>query len=115
MIHRRLWLYAFSIVGALLTGALDAGAQQARTDAKSEADEIAEIVVTATRRPTYLEETPIAITALSGAALDHQHIEDFSNIAIISPSLVFTALSRQEAYPSIRGTTVGNDAPGSDC
>jgi len=114
MIHRRLWLYAFSLVGALLTGALDAGAQQARADAKSEADEIAEIVVTATRRPTYLEETPIAITALSGAALDHQHIEDFSNIAIISPSLVFTALSRQEAYPSIRGTTVGNDAPGSD-
>jgi iron complex outermembrane receptor protein len=28
--------------------------------------------------------------------------------------LVFTALSRQEAYPSIRGTTVANDSPGSD-
>jgi iron complex outermembrane recepter protein len=80
----------------------------------SEADEMSEIIVTATRRPTLLEQTPIAITALSGAYLDRQHIEDFSNIAIISPSLVFTALSRQEAYPSIRGTTVGNDAPGSD-
>jgi iron complex outermembrane receptor protein len=75
---------------------------------------LTEIVVTATRRPTLLEETPIAITALSGAALDRQHIQDFTDIAITAPSLVFTALSRQEAYPSIRGTTVGNDAPGSD-
>jgi iron complex outermembrane receptor protein len=81
---------------------------------KSEADEISEIVVTATRRATLLEQTPIAITALSGAYLDRQHIEDFNNIAIAAPSLVFTGLSRQEAYPSIRGTTVGNDAPGSD-
>jgi iron complex outermembrane receptor protein len=75
---------------------------------------LAEIVVTATRRPTYLEETPIAITAFIGADIDRQHVEDLTNLAIVAPSLVFTALSRQEAYPSIRGTTVGNDAPGSD-
>jgi len=75
---------------------------------------LSEIVVTATRRPTYLEQTPIAITALSGPDLDRQHTQDFSNLAIVAPSLVFTAQSRQEAYPSIRGTTVGNDAPGSD-
>jgi len=80
----------------------------------SAAGGLAEIIVTATRRPTYLEQTPIAITAISGAEIDRQHTQDFSNIAIISPSVVFTALSRQEAYPSIRGTTVGNDAPGSD-
>ena len=75
---------------------------------------LSEIIVTATRRPTYLEQTPIAITAISGAEIDRQHTQDFSNLAIVSPSVVFTALSRQEAYPSIRGTTVGNDAPGSD-
>jgi iron complex outermembrane recepter protein len=75
---------------------------------------LTEIVITATRRATYLEQTPIAITAFSGPELDRQHTEDFSNLAIVAPSLVFTAQSRQEAYPSIRGTTVGNDAPGSD-
>jgi len=75
---------------------------------------LSEIVVTATRRPTYLQETPIAITAFTSGEIDRQHIEDLTNLAIVAPSLVFTALSRQEAYPSIRGTTVGNDAPGSD-
>lgn len=75
---------------------------------------VAEVVVTATRRETKLEETPIAITAISGAAIERQHDVDLGNIAILVPSLVFTALSRQESYPSIRGTTVGNDAPGSD-
>src|SRR5882757_7376050 len=75
---------------------------------------LTEIIVTATRRPTLLEETPIAITAFTGAEIDSQHLQDLSSIALVSPSLVFTALSRQESYPSIRGTTVGNDAPGSD-
>jgi len=75
---------------------------------------LTEIIVTATRRATYLEQTPIAITAFSGSDLDRQHTQDFSNLAIVAPSLVFTAQSRQEAYPSIRGTSIGNDAPGSD-
>jgi iron complex outermembrane recepter protein len=76
--------------------------------------ELQEVVVTATRRPTLLEETPISITAFSGSALDRQHVDDLSNIAVVTPGLVFTSLSRQESYPSIRGTSVGNDAPGSD-
>ncbi|HZZ69514.1 MAG TPA: TonB-dependent receptor [Phenylobacterium sp.] len=86
-------------------------------DPKADADNggsVSEVIVTATRRDTLLQATPIAITAVSGAAIDRQHIEDFENIAVTTPSLTFRALSRQEAYPSIRGTTTGNDAPGSD-
>jgi iron complex outermembrane receptor protein len=83
----------------------------AESDAPSSASEV---VVTATRRDTRLEETPVAITAITGAAIDRRHVESFDNIAITTPSLTFTALSRQESYPSIRGTTTGNDAPGSD-
>src|SRR5882757_1261178 len=90
------------------------GASTAERASEESESELNEIVVTATRRPTLLQETPIAITALSGETIDRQHIEDFNNIATISPSLVFTSLSRQESYPSIRGTSVGNDAPGSD-
>ncbi len=92
------------------------GAHCAETEAragKSEAT-VEEVIVTATRRDTKLEETPVAITAVSGATLDRQHDVDLGSVAIIAPSVVFTALSRQESYPSIRGTTVGNDAPGSD-
>ncbi|MDB6014854.1 MAG: TonB-dependent receptor [Gammaproteobacteria bacterium] len=113
--NRRALLICTCIVGAgLVESATAAEESDEKSTTDSQVDPLSEIVVTATRRPTLLEETPIAITALSGAALDGQHIEDFSNVALSSPSLVFTALSRQEAYPSIRGTTVGNDAPGSD-
>jgi iron complex outermembrane receptor protein len=86
---------------------------QAAPEAQSPGS-VAEVIVTATRRETKLEDTPIAITAFSGQVIDQQHVESFDNIAVVTPSLTFRALSRQEAYPSIRGTTVNNDAPGSD-
>jgi iron complex outermembrane receptor protein len=115
MANRRVLLICTCVVGAGLVESATATEQSdEKSTIDSRVDALSEIVVTATRRPTFLEETPIAITALTGAALDSQHVEDFSNVALASPSLVFTALSRQEAYPSIRGTTVGNDAPGSD-
>ena len=75
---------------------------------------LSEVVVTATRRDTKLEQTPIAITAFSGAAVDQQRLYNVADVAEKSPGLVFTALSRQEAYLSIRGTTVGNDAAGAN-
>jgi iron complex outermembrane recepter protein len=98
-------------------GGIATAAEQAPAEHQGDGSavtELQEVVVTATRRATLLEQTPVAITAFSGGSLDRQHVEDLSNIAIVAPSLVFTALSRQESYPSIRGTTVGNDAPGSD-
>jgi iron complex outermembrane receptor protein len=103
---------AFSSGCAIATAAeRSAGERQGDGSAVTE---LQEVVVTATRRATLLEQTPVAITAFSGGALDREHLEDLGNIAIVAPSLVFTALSRQESYPSIRGTSVGNDAPGSD-
>ncbi len=92
MSKRALLMAAATMAGSSINGI--SAAADPLTARQTDEDAVAgltEIVVTATRRPTYLEQTPIAI-----------------------PSLVFTAQSRQEAYPSIRGTTVGNDAPGSD-
>src|SRR5258708_4915639 len=114
---RRALLMACATMTASSIGGVAVGAEPSMAKHPVDDDDVAglaEIVVTATRRPTYLEETPIAITAFIGADIDRQHVEDLTNLAIVAPSLVFTALSRQEAYPSIRGTTVGNDAPGSD-
>src|SRR5882762_9051035 len=113
------WSLSIVSTGLLASGINLSALASPSTTAKPvhEDDDVAaltEIIVTATRRPTLLEETPIAITAFSGAEIDSQHLQDLSSIALVSPSLVFTALSRQESYPSIRGTTVGNDAPGSD-
>src|SRR5258708_27488182 len=113
---RALWIACATIAASSFTG-VAVGADPSMAKHAVDDDDVAglsEIVVTATRRPTYLQETPIAITAFTSGEIDRQHIEDLTNLAIVAPSLVFTALSRQEAYPSIRGTTVGNDAPGSD-
>src|SRR5258707_4677650 len=116
MRKRALWIACATIAASSLSG-VAVGADPSMAKHPVDDDDVmglTEIVVTATRRPTYLQETPIAITAFTSGEIDRQHIEELTNLAIVAPSLVFTALSRQEAYPSIRGTTVGNDAPGSD-
>ncbi len=48
---------------------------------------IEEVVVTATRRETGLQDTPIAITALSGLDLDEGGMTDLRNIALETPSM----------------------------
>ena len=50
---------------------------------------IEEIVVTAQKRESALQETPIAITAFSEDAIERNQIEDFRDIAIRTPGLVF--------------------------
>ena len=48
-----------------------------------------EIIVTATKRATGLQDTPIAITAVSAAKLERQNIDDISEIASFTPNLTF--------------------------
>ena len=50
---------------------------------------IEEIVVTAQKRESALQDTPIAITAFDGDAIERNHIEDFRDIALRTPGLVF--------------------------
>ena len=106
------------LIGVALVGASQCLATPVQADPPGAAEdavpELTEIIVTATRRPTLLQQTPVAITAFAGSDLDREHFIGLGSIATVSPGLVFTALSPSESYPSIRGTTVGNDAPGSD-
>src|SRR5882762_4501311 len=99
-------------VAQLLAGAVSA----TDSDQTSSLDpvELTEIVITATRRDTTLEETPISITVLDQNTIDQRRITDLSGVAQLTPGLVFTPLSRQQSYPSIRGTTRGGSAAGSD-
>src|SRR5258708_10408847 len=75
---------------------------------------IAEVLVTATRRETSLERTPISISCIGQEPIDQHRIVGLSDVAELTPGLVFTPLSRQQSYPSIRGTTRGGSAAGSD-
>jgi len=71
------------------------------------ADERAEeIVITAERRESSLQSTPLSITALSGAALDRSGVEDTAELPMVTPGLVFTTNS-VFGQPYIRG--VGSD------
>lgn len=84
------------------------------TPESRDSSNIAEILVTATRRKTTLEQTPISISFIGQETIDQHRIVGLSDVAELTPGLVFTPLSRQQSYPSIRGTTRGGSAAGSD-
>jgi len=73
-----------------------------------------EIVVTATRRETKLSDTPIAMSVLTADQIDNQRIATLADLELSVPNFVFTEVTRQETFFSIRGTGVDNDTPGSD-
>ena len=63
------------------------GGQWRRASARDDAD----IIVTATRRETTLQKTPIAISAFSQATLDRQQVTDVTDLAQFVPSLHSTS------------------------
>jgi iron complex outermembrane recepter protein len=83
----------------------------AQTQAPSE-NEDAEIVVTAQKRTERLRDVPLAVSAVSGTALEAQQITTATDLRLVSPSLNFTpsANARGEGF-AIRGvgTTIFSD------
>src|SRR5260370_6783517 len=72
------------------------------------------VLVPTTRRETKLGDTPISMSVLTTDQIEHQRIVNFSDVELAVPNFVFTQVTRQETYFSIRGTGVDNDTPGSD-
>ncbi len=68
--------------------------------------EIEEIVVTAQKRESNLQQTPIAITALTHEQIQLNRIENFGDVALHTPSMSYTELQGY-SQTSIRG--VGTD------
>lgn len=68
-----------------------------------------DIVVTATRRETSLQSTPIAVSAFTQATLDRQQVKDVTDLARFVPSLQFNQQGDQGAVLlTLRG--IGNDS-----
>ncbi len=98
-------LTGVSAVAAL--GGSTALAQQ--TAAPTQANQVEEIVVTATKRETNLQNTPIAISAFSQKTLDEQKVKDVTDLARFVPSLAFSQHGDQGSINlTMRG--IGNDA-----
>ena len=100
-------------VSLLTLGSTPAFAQ-AITSATGQQVAPSEVIVTATKRNTRLEDTPVAITAFTAAEIDADRITNFSDVGLRAPGLEFIPYSRQEAYVSIRGTTTNSAAAGAD-
>ncbi|MBV8635490.1 MAG: TonB-dependent receptor [Burkholderiaceae bacterium] len=102
---------------ALLAGATSAHAQQAQAPATPAAQQAAaasdstvvpEIVVTATKRTTPLQKTPLAITALSAATLQDNHVQNIEDIVTLVPGFqATTQVDHGVITMTLRG--IGND------
>lgn len=73
-----------------------------------------EVIVTATKRDTRLEETPISMSTISASDLIKNRIVTMSDVAQQIPSLTYIPDSGSETYLIIRGASTIDDSTGTD-
>jgi iron complex outermembrane receptor protein len=116
-IRNRQWIRLGSIGGALFGFAAHmsfALAEDAPSQSAAAGAQLEEILITAERRESKLEDTPIAVSVIDGAQIQREQIVNLSEIAAKAPSITFNQVNHSESFISIRGTTIGNDAAGID-
>jgi len=96
---------------ALIGSLVIANAAAAQDTPKADSGELAEITVTARYTKENLQETPLAVTAVSGAQLEARNIVSTADLGAIIPNL-YTHPGDQEEGPtptiSLRGVTAGD-------
>lgn len=118
-------LYASSVMAMAAALACPAMAQtadgpgsassEAQTSSEDQPLEIEDIIVTAQRRDTNLQDTAVAISAFSGETLEAERVLSFEDLAGRATSLSFTALSPLDQEFNIRGiTNTRLDSPSAD-
>ncbi|QGZ39389.1 iron complex outermembrane receptor protein [Pseudoduganella flava] len=83
--------------------------QQAQKAAEANSTVIPEVYVTATKRSTSLQRTPVAVTAISAATLDDNHVQTIQDVVNLVPG--FSATSQGDhgvITMTMRG--IGNDS-----
>jgi len=106
-------LISTSLVAIAMLGAWPAMAQDTTEDERG----IADIVVTATRQSTNMQDTPIAITAVTADALDERGLKSVADLTAVVPNAEFRRTHGAfgpGVSASIRGigasdTNIGND------
>ena len=101
-------------VGIAMMAATSAQAQTANVAQPNRGAAGADVVITAERRETKLQETPLAVTAITATTIESNRIQRLDEVALRVPNVVFTQFSNQESYFSIRGTLINNNAAGWD-
>src|SRR3546814_538332 len=94
--------------------AIDAqSAQSSQPVSQSEQRVVEDIIVTATRNETRLQETPLAITAISGSSLRERQITDVASLAQNVPSMQI-GRSVANVRIAIRGVGLDSTAAGAE-
>ncbi len=102
---KRLGLYASAAMMALLAGVDTAAAQQSAAGSNT----VQEVIVTATKRSTPLQKTPVAVTAISSATLDKQHVNTIEDVTHLVPNFQATSEGDHGVVTmTLRG--IGNDS-----
>src|ERR1700722_16015340 len=112
--HRAIfaWIIRVTVLSAAATFlSSPAGAQNA---VAADGQGLEEIVVTATRRETDLEKTPISISVLGAVDIEKNHVVDLTDVTRLTPSLVYMPRGGSEGYLSLRGALIFDDSPGTD-
>lgn len=73
-----------------------------------------DIVVTAQRRSEALQDVPLAVTAIDGAAIAERGLIDVRDLLATTPGATFSAINAAEPQLSIRGITSGGEGAASD-
>src|ERR1700676_2738499 len=109
------WLRcALGIVLAAAAYMPSALAEDAALQAGAPNYQLEEVLVTAERRESKLQDTPIAVSVIDGSEIQRESLVNLSEIAAKAPSITFNQVNHSESFISIRGTSIGNDAAGID-
>lgn len=102
-------LFTHAAAVALSVGAFTHYAKADDAGPNGTSDKIEEVTVTATKRETSLQSTPIAVSAYSQDTLDRDHVTDITDLTKFAPGLEFDTHGDQGAITiTLRG--IGNDA-----
>ena len=85
------------------------GSQASDTDGAQKV-ELEEIVVTALKRETNIQDTPLAITAVTGATLNAMGVIDTASLNRVSPGLIVTPSSFSGSRLTIRNIQAAGEA-----
>ncbi|PZQ57365.1 MAG: TonB-dependent receptor, partial [Phenylobacterium zucineum] len=89
------------MMGSVCVAATVSGSAWAQDTAAS--SDLAEVVVTATRRAETVSDVPLAVSAFSQQGLDQKGVRDVSDLTRITPSITFTPGWAGSTEISIRG------------
>ena len=105
-------LTATAVLGSTLLTPSVRAAEGASAHGSVSADTLTEIVVTAEKRTSTVQKTPISITAIDGAALEAQGIANLTTVAQQVPGISFKTSGPGQTEFEMRGlTSTGGESP----